>query len=200
MMEDEDGAVRESALRHLNDAALCVEHLATSGVGGAARVVLGELLLAGTALAPLMEGLEEASLRQLIDACREPEHFEPVLAALKEEDTFAHIASRHPVPAVRAAAAARVQHHGALRTLEKQVRSKDKAVAQQLRARLEHYRGARKALEALLELETQSQRLVAHAQGTDDGHLLERYRTAERQRGISDGPGRPCPNPSALWR
>ena len=74
MMEDEDGAVRESALRHLNDAALCVEHLATSGVGGAARVVLGELLLAGTALAPLMEGLEEASLRQLIDACREPEH------------------------------------------------------------------------------------------------------------------------------
>ena len=183
MMEDEDGAVRESALRHLNDAALCVEHLATSGVGGAARVVLGELLLAGTALAPLMEGLEEASLRQLIDACREPEHFEPVLAALKEEDTFAHIASRHPVPAVRAAAAARVQHHGALRTLEKQVRSKDKAVAQQLRARLEHYRGARKALEALLlELETQSQRLVAHAQGTDDGHLLERYRTAERQR------------------
>ena len=134
-----------------------MEHLATSGVGGAARVVLGELLLAGTALAPLMEGLEEASLRQLIDACREPEHFEPVLAALKEEDTFAHIASRHPVPAVRAAAAARVQHHGALRTLEKQVRSKDKAVAQQLRARLEHYRGARKALEALLlELEAQS--------------------------------------------
>ena len=76
-----------------------------------------------------------------------------------------------------------MQHHGALRTLEKQVRSKDKAVAQQLRARLEHYRGARKALEALLlELEAQSQRLVAHAQGTDDGHLLERYRTAERQR------------------
>ena len=183
MTEDEDGAVRESALRHLNDAALCVEHLATPGVGGAARVVLGELLLAGTALAPLMDGLPEATLRQLIDACREPEHFEPVLAALKEEDTFAHIASRHPAPAVRAAAAARVHHHGALRTLEKQVRSKDKAVAQQLRARLDHYRGARKALEALvLELEAQGQRLAAHAQGTDDGHLLERYQSAERQR------------------
>lgn len=183
MTEDEDGTVRESALRHLKDAALCVEHLATPGVGGAARVVLGELLLAGTALAPLMEGLPEVTLRQLIDACREPEHFEPVLAALKEEDTFAHIASRHPAPAVRAAAAARVHHHGALRTLEKQVRSKDKAVAQQLRARLDHYRGARKALEALvLELEAQSQRLAAHAQGTDDGHLLERYQSAERQR------------------
>lgn len=183
MTEDEDGAVRESALRHLSDAGLCVAHLATPGVGGAARVVLGELLLAGTALAPLMEGLEEATLRQLIDACREPEHFEPVLAALKEEDTFAHIASRHPAPAVRAAAAARVHHHGALRTLEKQVRSKDKAVAQQLRARLDYYRSAHKALENLvLELETQSQRLAAHAQGTDDGHLLDRYQAAERQR------------------
>ena len=68
--------------------------------------MLGELLL-GTALAPLMEGLEEAPLRQLIDARREPEHFEPVLAALKEEDTFAHIASRHPVPAVRRRGGAR---------------------------------------------------------------------------------------------
>jgi hypothetical protein len=183
MTEDTEEAVREAALRVLADPRLCLEQLATPGLGGPARTVLAELLGAGAPLEPLMAGLDETGLRRLVDACREPAHFEPVLAALQEEDTFAHIASRHPAAPVRAAAAARVTRHEALRTLEKQVRSKDKAVAQQLRARLDHYRAARKETDALaLELESQAQRLLAHAQGTDDGHLLDRYRAAERQR------------------
>ncbi len=138
---------RRTAVAKIEDPLALLELMEDAKLATAARKRLSALFMAGLdplALAEVHSGL--ARRRQLLEAATATEHWKPLLDSLDGDDLLADVACHHPLTAVRQAAASRVVNEATLRQVEKVCRDRDKAVARQMRERLEPLRACRSRL------------------------------------------------------